>query len=258
MTALNLSSPSTLTFRDIFNAPMHRQEERITRGIIKTGLLLTRHKIIGVEGPMDILKGEEPIIVVLNHNSRLEAIVVEALLFLIREGRPVHFMADWNFMLVPLVASLYRRAETIIVTSKDNKIKALNFLKPYYAKSSFERALDKLKEGGALGFFPEGTMNRDPKRLMYGRSGAVKISLQSGTPILPIGIRFPELDGSRPITDADKMSLHIGTPINPPEIHSNQLSVQLVDEHHQTVMKALSQLCGKTWSKDANKRRRYV
>lgn len=258
MTALDLSQPSKLRFSDIWKAPMPRQQEFMTRFVIKSVMYFCRNKLVSVEGPLQHLESDQPIIVALNHNQRLETLIVEAALFMIREGRPIHFLADWNFMLVPFVASLYRRAETIIVTSKDNKIKPLNYLKPYYAKSSFERALEKLSIGGAIGFFPEGTMNRDPNRLMYGRSGAVHLSIQSGVPILPIGIRFPYHDGVSPIQDSEPMSLCIGEPIKPPQLPSQKQSHETVEAYHEELMHAIGQLCGKTWSRDANKRRRYV
>ena len=33
-----------------------------------------------------------------------------------RGGRLIHFLADWNFRLIPGIGLMYRRAETITVT----------------------------------------------------------------------------------------------------------------------------------------------
>ena len=50
---------------------------------------------------------------VLNHSQRSEAILIPGLFFFLRDGKRVHFMADWNFCLFPPVAILYRCAQVI-------------------------------------------------------------------------------------------------------------------------------------------------
>ena len=55
-----------------------------------------------------------------------------ALLLLHRGGRLVHFLADWNFRLIPGVGFIYARAQVVTVTRKSAKPRFLNILKPLY------------------------------------------------------------------------------------------------------------------------------
>jgi hypothetical protein len=68
--------------------------------------------------------------------------MVPSLLFLHRSGRLVHFLADWNFRLIPGVGFLYARAQVVTVTRKSAKPRVLNLLKPLYehAQLTLERA----------------------------------------------------------------------------------------------------------------------
>ena len=65
-----------------------------------------------------------------------------ALLILHRGGQLIHFLADWNYRLIPGVGLIYRRAQTITVTRKSARPKFLNVLKPLYLHplSAFERS----------------------------------------------------------------------------------------------------------------------
>ena len=46
-----------------------------------------------------------------------------------------------------------------------------------------------LKQGGAVGIFPEGTRNRTKQEILKFRYGAAKIAQKTNTPIIPFAIR---------------------------------------------------------------------
>ena len=48
-------------------------------------------------------------------------------------------------------------------------------------------ALEGLRDGNAFGVYPEGTRSRDG-RLYRGRTGVAQLALQSGAPIVPVGL----------------------------------------------------------------------
>ena len=223
---------------------------------------VARHNCLDVHGDLNLVLPEsDPMIVVLNHNQRWEAVLVPAILFYLRGGKVIHFMADWQFMIMPIVATLYRRSQVILITNKKIKPGFLNVLKPLYQheEPAYERARQKLLAGSSVGIFPEGTINRDPNKLMRGLPGAAKLALRSGAPVLPIGIRFPRHNPVDPIPDGARMSLHIGTPLHPPAQAQNlEPEPTAVSGFHAEIMSALSELSGKIWDPRANKRRRYV
>src|ERR1700742_4971686 len=92
--------------------------------------LLARNHVRVLSGLEHVDRGNDPFILVLNHSTRREALLVPAVLMLHRSGRLIHFLADWNFRLIPGIGLIYRRARTITVTRKSARPAFLNVLKP--------------------------------------------------------------------------------------------------------------------------------
>ncbi|GLY28599.1 lysophospholipid acyltransferase family protein [Kineosporia sp. NBRC 101731] len=59
---------------------------------------------------------------------------------------------------------------------------------PARAASSLDQAVKILADGGVWGIFPEGTRSPDG-RLHRGRTGAVRVALATGAPIVPVVLR---------------------------------------------------------------------
>ena len=70
--------------------------------------------------------------------------------------------------------------------------------------------------GRSLGIFPEGQVNRDPDHLLRGRRGATRLSLATGIPVVPMGIRFLGGAPGPPVLGNCVMQLEIGAPLVPP------------------------------------------
>ena len=142
-------------------------------------LIASRH-VLAIHGLQHIRPATDPFILAANHSTRRESLLVPALLLLHRGGRLVHFLADWNFRLIPGVGFIYARAQVVTVTRKSAKPRFLNILKPLYEQPlpTLERARAHLAAGRAIGVFPEGEVNRDPTRLLRGRRGTARLSLR--------------------------------------------------------------------------------
>jgi 1-acyl-sn-glycerol-3-phosphate acyltransferase len=215
-------------------------------------LLASRH-IVAVHGLQHVRPATDPFILAANHSTRRESVLVPALLLLHRGGRHVHFLADWNFRLIPGVDLIYARAQVVTVTRKSAKPRFLNALKPLYrhAQPTLERARAHLANGHAIGIFPEGEVNRDPGHLLRGRRGAARLSLETGTPVVPMGIRFPNADPAQPIRGQAAMELHIGPPLVPPGPAGVRASVPAVSAWHSVIMAEIARLSGKAWKAPA-------
>jgi 1-acyl-sn-glycerol-3-phosphate acyltransferase len=98
-----------------------------------------------------------------------------------------------------------------------------------------------------VGIYPEGTVNRDPRRLLAGRGGAARLSLETGAPIVPVGIRFPGAAPGAPISDRAAMEVHIGAPLRPPQRAPMSATPREVRAWHAVVMREISRLSGKAW-----------
>jgi 1-acyl-sn-glycerol-3-phosphate acyltransferase len=219
-------------------------------------LLASRH-VVAIHGLQHIRAGMDPFILAANHNTRRESVMVPALVFLHRGGRIVHFLADWNFRLIPGVGFIYARAQVVTVTRKPARPRILNSLKPLYehSQSALERARTHLVGGRSVGIFPEGQVNRDPGRLLRGRRGTARLSLETGVPVVPMGIRFPAADPDLPICGREPMELHIGAPLMPPGPPQERAGMRAVTGWHSVIMAEIARLSGKAWSaatKEAN------
>ena len=222
----------------------------VNRLLVRAFALLARRQVARFHGIEHILPDRDPFILAINHSTRTEAVLVPALLFLRRGGRLIHLLADWNFRLIPGIGPLYRRAETVTVTRKPARPRFLNLFKPLYRHplTPLEQARAYLLRRRSVAIFPEGTVNRHPSRLLRGRAGAAQLSLETGVPVVPVGIRFPGLRHGQAITDGAAMEVHIGAPLRPPPCCSSAVSPQDVRAWHAAVMNEISRLSGKTWN----------
>ena len=114
---------------------------------------------------------EGPIIFVGNHRHAFDPIVV-----MTYTNRIVHYMAK---------ESLFKGIHGKIFES-------IGLIKVYRSKSNPLAVIEAekiLKQGGAVGIFPEGTRNRTNQELLKFRHGAVAIAKQTNTPIMPFAIK---------------------------------------------------------------------
>jgi 1-acyl-sn-glycerol-3-phosphate acyltransferase len=192
------------------------QRNTLDAWVVRGLAALARRQVLTVGGLDHVRATHDPFILAINHSTPTQSLLVPALLVLHRGGRLIHFFADWNFRLIPGIGLIYRRAQTITVTRKSAKPAFLNVLKPFYMAppSALERARRQLANGHSVGIFPEGTINRDPERLLPGHRGAAYLSLATGTPVIPVGIQFPGAAGR--IDDHARMEVAIGAPLAPP------------------------------------------
>lgn len=220
----------------------------LTRFLTRLALQLYRGHFLEVRGLENLKPEHDPFILVLNHSQRKEAILIPGILFFLRDGKRIHFMADWNFCLFPPVAVLYRCAQVITLVRKPAKPRFLNVFKPLFTDKlpAFERAKQRLAEGASVGIFPEGTVNRNPQELLKGFYGAAQLSLETGVPLLPVGVQFPTNPPGEPIRESSPLILEIGQPLAP-ESKIAQPSSEQVREWHARMMQEIGRLSGKQW-----------
>lgn len=221
----------------------------LDRWLLRVAALLARRQVVAVSGLEHVRPEADPFVLALNHSTRREALLVPALLMLLRGGRRIHFLADWNFRLIPGIDLLYRRAGAISIMRKPARPRLLDVLKPLFADAlpPYARARVLLAGGRSVGVFPEGTVNRDPLRLLAGRAGAARLSLETGAAIVPAGIRFPAADPARPIREDAPFEIRIGAKLVPPRA-AGRASPPALRDWHAAVMTEIGRLSGKAWT----------
>jgi 1-acyl-sn-glycerol-3-phosphate acyltransferase len=130
-----------------------------------------------------------PIIVVSNHTSYADGLLLA--LACRRLGRTLRLLATSGVFRVPVIGWLARRLGFIPV--ERGTVSAVHAL---------DAAAEALAAGEAIGIYPEGRTTRDPDRWPErGKTGAVRLALRTGAPIVPVAMvgTHRVLDRHRPV-----------------------------------------------------------
>lgn len=112
-----------------------------------------------------------PIIIAGNHKHIMDQCSV-----IIATKRVIHYMAKKEYFDDKKVAWFFKLTGVISV---DRSI---------HDEESKRLAIDVLKDGGAIGLFPEGTRNKTDAFLLPFKFGAVSMAQKTGATIVPFGI----------------------------------------------------------------------
>ncbi|HEU4568260.1 MAG TPA: lysophospholipid acyltransferase family protein, partial [Marmoricola sp.] len=114
-------------------------------------------------------------VVVVNHISHIDPLTLAH--FLYDHGRMVRYLAKDGLFKVPVVGAVVRDAGQIPVTRLSTD-----------ASKAYDAAVAAVNRGELIGVYPEGTITRDPTGWpMRGKTGAARIALSTGCPVIPIG-----------------------------------------------------------------------
>jgi 1-acyl-sn-glycerol-3-phosphate acyltransferase len=115
-------------------------------------------------------------ILVANHVTNVDALAVAYFIYKQLHRGP-HFMAKESLFRVPVLGPLITAAGQIPVYRSTHRNDA-----PLRAANAY------LEAGHCIAIFPEGTLTRDPELWpMRGRTGAVRLALETGVPVYPVG-----------------------------------------------------------------------
>ena len=121
-----------------------------------------------------------PVIVVANHVSHADPLAVAH--FIYDSGRWPAFLAKASIFRVPVVGSILRRVDqTPVERGTVDAVRAL------------DAAVGALNDGQCVIVYPEGTTTREPDLWpMRGKTGAARLWLATGAPVVPVVTWGPE------------------------------------------------------------------
>jgi 1-acyl-sn-glycerol-3-phosphate acyltransferase len=136
--------------------------------------LLFRPKVTGLEH----IPRQGGAIIAANHVSFLDPL----LLPLVVPRRRVMFLTKVKYIDKPMLRWLLSGAGVIPVATDD----------PRAVGEAVTAAVEVVRSGRLVGIFPEGTRSPDG-RLHRGKTGVARIALESGAPVIPVGITGTDL-----------------------------------------------------------------
>ncbi|QOC21147.1 1-acyl-sn-glycerol-3-phosphate acyltransferase [Wenzhouxiangella sp. AB-CW3] len=143
---------------------------------------------VSVEG-LDGVDPSRSYVVVANHQSQFDIPVVYGF-----SGLDLRWVAKAEVGRIPFVAAGCRAIGHVFINRSD----------PDQARTAINRAVERLKPGTGLMFFPEGTRSRSGE-LMRFKKGAFRVAIDQQLPLLPVSVI-----GSRDILPADSLRLRPG------------------------------------------------
>jgi 1-acyl-sn-glycerol-3-phosphate acyltransferase len=174
-------------------------------------------------------------IVVANHISHLDPLLTAY--FLYDHGRIPRYLAKSSLFRTRFVGTVLSSAEQIPVErlTKD-------------AIGAYGAAVKAVNDGQCLVVYPEGTLTRDPDLWpMTGKSGAARIALATGAPVIPVGhwgvqdILYPY--ASRPhLFPRKHVTMKAGDPVPLDDLRALPLTARVVNQTTDRIMSALTDI----------------
>lgn len=193
---------------------------------------LTKHDYQGGEN-LNVTNGG--IIVAPNHLSWFDPIVISHALWV--NDRPPRFLAKEAVFRVPVVGRIVRGAGQIQVYRESRD-----------AALAVRDAVTAVRAGECVVIYPEGTITRDPNLWpMAAKSGAVRVALESGCPLIPMAEWGAQLV-MRPYAKEFKLiprkTMHVrfGPPVDLADLQGQPITAQVLAQGNARLMAAITHL----------------
>jgi len=124
---------------------------------------------------LDKIPEEGPCILVCNHVSYVDAVVIAACV-----RRPIRFVMDHRIFRAPLLSFIFRAMRTIPIASSRED--------PSVKERALEEVATALREGEIVGIFPEGRLTRTGELNPF-RPGILKILRTTPVPVVPMALQ---------------------------------------------------------------------
>ncbi|MET0929471.1 MAG: lysophospholipid acyltransferase family protein [Aeromicrobium sp.] len=168
-----------------------------------------------------------------NHISHVDPFLISH--FMVDQGISPRFLAKDTLMSLPVGGRIMRNAEQIPV-----------YRSTAGAAESLRAAIDAVESGSVVAIYPEGTITRDPGAWpMTGRTGAVRVALATGRPLVPVmqwgpqAILWPYTKKPR-ILPRKTIHVRVGPPVDLTDFEGRELTEELLREATERLMDVLT------------------
>jgi 1-acyl-sn-glycerol-3-phosphate acyltransferase len=174
-----------------------------------------------------------PVIVVSNHLSYLDVLVLSDFLF--TNGRAPRYLGKAGVFRVPIIGKIILAAGQIPVERETDD-----------AKKAVDHAKILLEKGHLLGVYPEGTLTRDENLWpMIAKTGCARLALATDTPVIPIaqwGSQkiLPRYTNRIHLFPRKTIEIRVGDPVNLAPWKGKHEDPQALIEATAAIMQALT------------------
>jgi 1-acyl-sn-glycerol-3-phosphate acyltransferase len=172
-------------------------------------------------------------IVVVNHVSHVDPLLTA--LFVYDHGRIPRYLAKSGLFKRKLLATYLTAAGQIPVERLSRT-----------AIGAYDAAVAAVRAGECVIVYPEGTLTRDPGLWpMAGKSGAARIALETGCPVIPVGHwgvqKILPPYATRPhLFPRQQITMKAGDPVDLSDLTGKPRSVEAINEATARIMAALT------------------
>jgi 1-acyl-sn-glycerol-3-phosphate acyltransferase len=184
---------------------------------------------------MEQLPQEGGFIAAPNHMSYFDPFVIA--LFLFDNGRPPFFLGKEAVFRIPVLGKLIGWSGQIPVYRGTGQ-----------AGDAYRAAVAAVNDGKAVVVFPEGTLTREPNGWpMRGKTGAARLALQTGQPVIPIaqwGAQEVLATYSTRPRFFPRKTVHVlaGPPVDLDDLRGRPMDAGLLAEATERIMAAITTL----------------
>ncbi|MGP5164300.1 lysophospholipid acyltransferase family protein [Arthrobacter rhombi] len=168
-----------------------------------------------------------------NHVTEIDPVVVGHALY--NHGRLPRYLTKDSLFKVPLLGTALRASQQVPVSRAT-----------IGASGSLAIAKEVLDAGDVIIIYPEGSLTRDPQEWpMRGRTGAARLALQTGAPVVPIahwGAQkvLPRYGKSLSIFPRKRVYVRAGQPVDLDDLRDQPMTRTVLDQATQRIIAALS------------------
>lgn len=173
-----------------------------------------------------------------NHYSEFDPLIVAYAVW--RLGRAPRFMAKESLFRLPIIGAALRRTGMIPVARSSSAAAA---------KQTMAQSRELVEHGRGVIVYPEGTLTRDPELWpMRGKSGAVRLALSDGIPLIPMAqwgtqkIMGRYQKGISFWPPRKRVDVVIGTPIDVSDLRGRAGEPAALNEATTRLMNAITEL----------------
>ena len=173
---------------------------------------------------------DEGAVIIANHRSSVDPFFIQ-----LSAGRLVHWMVATDFFGHPVIGRFLKFCESIPTrrTGVDT--------------AATKAAIRYAQNGGVIGMFPEGRINRSGAFMMSVRPGAIVVAIKARVPIIPCYIDGSPFDGTAvgPLFMPARVRMTLGTPIYLDAYYDRENDKEAIAEATRHCIQAIARLAGR-------------